>query len=211
MLSKIKSTMKKSIFRRSLVASVIGISSLTSSAYATFSFGVNSYSSDELVITIAGSSVLSGGPPVTNSFAFFLADTDGTSSFIPSTSGLSVSVDPVLPIALSGSGAELFGIQAIDSFGASGNVLALVFNPSTGSVGTGDSFPSDVEITFSGVGFFDFNEVGGELGLYWGSGTGGPSGGVFQDSQVVPEPASFALGLGFIALFSRVCLIRRRA
>jgi hypothetical protein len=56
--------------------------SAKNSALATFSFGIDSFSNDELVVTISGSSLLSSAAPASVPALFFFADTDGVSDFL---------------------------------------------------------------------------------------------------------------------------------
>lgn len=171
---------------------------LASTASASFSFTVDSFTEDELVVTISGSSSLSGTTPLAADL-FFFADTDGTSSFLSDLpTGDSIPAGPTL----AGSGATLNSVGSTNAFG---NVLYVVLD---GPAADGDTFGTDVTLTFSGVGFFDFDQVGGELGLFWGI-DGAPAYPTeLQDSVVVPESSSYSLLFG-LATFGAVLTNRR--
>ncbi len=192
--------------------SVFSILFAVTSSHAALTFSVDSFTTDELVITLYGGQTLDGPTPA-NVGILVVADHSGLN-----TSWLSSN------IGASASNAQMVGAQAIFTSIAYDDV---VFGDNVrlnlgGAPNPGDMTNVSATYTFSQVGALNPAAVDiANLGLQWGATTGPTTGGTFQsfailapgvvpELSVVPEPSTYIAAVGFFGLGVFVICRRRK-
>ncbi len=176
------------------------------SSHAALIFSVDSFTTDELVITLYGGQTLDGPTPSGASTGLYLADRSGDNpSWIIST------------CFGSASNAQMIGSESVISSRATNNNAGgdfLLFSLSS-TPNPGDLTNVSATYTFSQVGAFNPAGVDiANLGLQWGAGARPIKGGTFQSfaivPSVVPEPSTYIAAVGFLGLGMFVIRRRRR-